>query len=98
MVKTIHKSSGHWVKILRYLWRSAQLDRCPGYQLIAAQECRFGVMRQAAEKVLEPARNAAQRKRRRQRLVEATLEFWIDMFDHHLKDSEFENGVISGLA
>ncbi|KAK3615680.1 hypothetical protein LTR56_026441 [Elasticomyces elasticus] len=98
MVKTVHRYSGHWVKILRYLWRSVQLDRRPDYQFTGAQECQFGVMRQAANKVLEPTRNAAQRKRRRQRLVEATLEFWIAMFDHHLKDSEFENGVISGLA
>ncbi|KAK3621118.1 hypothetical protein LTR56_022982 [Elasticomyces elasticus] len=98
MVKTVHRYSGHRVKILRYLWRNAPLDRSPDYQFTAAQKCRFGVMRQAANKVLEPTRNTAQRKRRRQRLVEATLEFWIAMFDHHLKDSEFENGVISGLV
>lgn len=29
---------------------------------------------------------------------EASLAFWIAMFDHELKDREFESGVISAAA
>ena len=49
----------------------------------------------------EPRRRGSTRQKHedRQRALEAAcLEFWIAMFDHELTTSEFESGIISGLA
>ena len=41
---------------------------------------------------------ATRKERRRQAIEDACIAFWIAIFDHKLKDSEFESGVINGLA
>lgn len=35
---------------------------------------------------------------RRQAIEDACSSFWISMFEHELRDDEFESGVISELA
>ena len=40
----------------------------------------------------------ARKKSRRQAIEDACMVFWIAMFDHELKDSEFKSGITSGLA
>jgi superfamily II DNA/RNA helicase len=96
--KTIWKYSGHWIKMLRYIWRTAGKQHRPDYQLTPEQTRRLTVMQQAAAAVKSNRGTQEERRRQRQQLVQAVLEFWIAMFDHHLKDREFESGIISALA
>jgi hypothetical protein len=34
----------------------------------------------------------------REGVIQTSLEFWVAMFDHDLKDNEYENAMLSGLA
>ena len=46
----------------------------------------------------ERQRRQRQKRRQQHRFVDASMSFWIAMFDHELKDREYESGVLSGLA
>jgi hypothetical protein len=35
---------------------------------------------------------------KREEIIQASSTFWVAMFDHDLKDNEYENAVLSGLA
>ena len=34
----------------------------------------------------------------REGVIRASSDFWVAMFDHNLKDNEYENAMLSGLA
>lgn len=46
-----------------------------------------------------PTRSKTERKnKRRQAIKDTCLMFWISMFDHELKDSDFKSGIMSRLV
>ncbi len=104
-VKTIRKYCDSWVHILRCIWRTALQRERPKYTITERQSRCLEQLQEAA--ALEgrdheedgPGRSNAQRmKERRQAIEDACGIFWIAMFDHELKDSEFKSGIMSGLA
>jgi hypothetical protein len=43
-------------------------------------------------------RRDARKAARRDAIEEASLAFWIAMFDHKMKDHEYDSAIVSGLA
>ena len=102
-VKTIRKYSDSWVKILRYIWRTADRAERPKYYFTQRQsECLTHLQSVARpddeDDADEDESPAARRKRREKAIEDACMTFWIAMFDQELKDSEFKSGIISALA
>lgn len=104
-VKTIRKYSDSFVHILRYWWRTARQEERPKYEMTERQMSWMQRLQdvaapeQVGHEVETPLRSRAQRKEERRKAIEdACLMLWIAMFDHELKDNEFESGIISGLA
>ena len=104
-VKTIRKYSDSWVSIQRYIWRTAHQKEKPKYHITQRQlECLERLQEVAApdfsvEREESRVPNGMMRKEeRRQAIEDACMMFWIAMFDHELKDSEFKSGIVSGLA
>ena len=115
-VQTLQKYADRWVKILRYLWRTAEKakEERPDYRMTQRQTEALAHLKAVAASVVEgeeggsiptttpsaSPRPPRQRQKRRQqhRFVAASMSFWIAMFDHELKDREYESGVLSGLA
>jgi superfamily II DNA helicase RecQ len=101
-VSTIRKYMEVWVEMLRYIWRTSTQEKRPRYRLTVKQEMRLQQLQQSVAK----ADNGTSRRKtghrektaRRERIEAAILSFWIAMFDHELKEHEFESGVISALA
>lgn len=63
----------------------------PKYRLSAAQ-------RQALTQLQYAASGRVSSSNKREEIIQASLTFWVAMFDHDLKDNEYENAVLSGLA
>jgi hypothetical protein len=101
-VVTIRKYSRVWVKVLRYIWRTEGRDFRPDYELTAEQAARLGDLQRSVEIWRvgpdEGGRTAAAVRKAAAAAEEASLAFWIAMFDHELKDREFESGIISAAA
>ena len=104
-VKTIRKYSDNWVSIQRYIWRTAGQNEKPKYQMTKRQlECLERLQEVAAPESREEndersvASGTTRKEARRKAIEDACMTFWIAMFDHELKDSEFKSGIISGLA
>jgi hypothetical protein len=112
-VATIRKYSQVWVKVLRYIWRTESRDSKPDYELTPEQAARLGDLQQSVTvdrtgeddegEVRASGRRAARtavaaRKAAAAAAEEASLAFWIAMFDYKLKDREFESGIISAAA
>jgi hypothetical protein len=112
-VATIRKYSQVWIKILRYIWRTEGRDSKPDYELTPEQAARLGDLQQSVTvdragedgegEVVAGGRRAARtaaaaKKAAAAAAEEASLAFWIAMFDHELKDREFESGIISAAA
>ena len=112
-VATIRKYSRVWIKILRYIWRTDGRDSKPDYQLTPEQAARLGDLQHSVrvDRAGEDnegevraggrrtARTAAPATKAMAAVAEeASLAFWIAMFDHELKDREFESGIISAAA
>ncbi|KAL9628824.1 MAG: hypothetical protein Q9204_005638 [Flavoplaca sp. TL-2023a] len=106
-VKTIRKYSNVLVEILRYIWRTASEKDRPKYEMterqrkclqkvrdVTAPGSRENVDVEDSQGESRTARKGA----RREAIEEAFSTFWVAMFDHELKDSEFKSGIISGLA
>jgi len=115
-VNTIRKYIDVWLKILRYIWRTSDLEKesRPGYELTSKQERYLRMVKKTAE-ITESKEKGDSRgreevgsqrreleeeeKKKRQEYIERRLlQFYIAMFDHHYKDTEYINGVISALA
>lgn len=90
-VKTIRKYANVFTQILRYIWRTAEMSERPKYRLSAAQ-------RQALTRLQYAASGRVSSSDKREEITQASLTFWVAMFDHDLKDNEYENAVLSGLA
>jgi hypothetical protein len=100
------------VKILPYIWRTEGKDLQPDYELIAEQAVRLGDLQRSVkvDQVGEDeeegegrtsgrrASRTAAATKRAAAAEEARLAFWIAMFNHELKDREFESGIISAAA
>jgi superfamily II DNA helicase RecQ len=91
-VKTIRKYSDSWVHIMRYLWRTAFEKERPKYKWTERQSQSMRHLQ-----TITSDRSGTQHARR-EAIEEACFTFWIAMFDHELKDSEFDSGIMSGLA
>ncbi len=104
--KTVRKYSDVFVSKLRYLWRTAQQETKPKYFMTKRQSQCLERLRDVAapEKFCSYTEGTriesitARKAKRRQAIEDARMLFWIAMFDHELKDSEFKSGIISGLA
>lgn len=112
-VNTIRKYSDIWVKLLRYIWRTHRKEQRPCYHLTAEQARSIGLLidlcseYEEEEEELRNTEDVSARarqirrtkiKERREAIEKACLDFWITIFDHEIKDTEFECGIISGLA
>jgi len=112
-VAMIRKYSWVWVKMLRYIWRTEGRDSKPDYELTLEQAARLGDLQQSVEVDQaeedeegevragsgQVARTAAAATKAIAAVVEeASLAFWIAMFNHELKDREFESSIISAAA
>ncbi|XP_022163480.1 uncharacterized protein LOC111028984 [Myzus persicae] len=90
-IQTIRKYASVFTQILRYIWRTAKMSERPKYRLTDAQQ-------QALARLQHAASGRISSSRGREDVVRASSEFWVAMFDHDLKDNEFENAMLSGLA
>ena len=89
--KTIRKYANVFTQILRYIWRTAEMSGRPKYRLTDAQQQALARLQHAAsERVLSSDV--------REGVIRASSDFWVAMFDHDLKDNEYENAMLSGLA
>ena len=105
---TIRKYSRVWVKVLRYIWRTGQRERGegnrPDWTFTQQQERHFRSMVAAMreEGQMRQSQRQSQRrtdmKKNQEEMEEHCLHFWMTMFDHELKASEYESGIISALA
>ena len=92
-VQTIRKYARVWTKILRYIWRTAERQRRPDYELTEEQKRSLAGLQDSVD-----GEQRAAKKDKASTTDNASLAFWIAMFDHELKDREFESGVISAAA
>ncbi|KAK0910966.1 hypothetical protein LTR91_019977 [Friedmanniomyces endolithicus] len=97
-VKTVRKYSGHWVKILRYIWRTHAREHRPQYALSGKQCEQLAHLQAMAVQVIEHSNSIREQAKAKRQLVRRCLQFWLSMFDQPLKDCEFQSGIISGLA
>ena len=109
-VQTIRKYSDRFVRILRYIWRTEAVEKRPEYCLTNRQQTELKELRRQAARIAQRERSmptpdtvefiqqSRRQIHRRGRLVNQCITFWIAMFDHQLKDNEFESAIISGLA
>lgn len=87
-VQTIRRYTEKFVKILRYIWRTEQMEDRPEYRLTRLQQAKLQDYRREATKV----------NGQKDESIGVALEFWIAMFDHKLGDREFDSAILSGLA
>ncbi|KAK5685704.1 hypothetical protein LTR17_027001 [Elasticomyces elasticus] len=99
-VKTVKKYTEHWVKILRYIWRTTKWKRRPKYRLTDAQKRSLQRVRVvAANSRIDGIQSSKEvRTETRAELQRECLKFWISMFNHELQDREFDSAIMSGLA
>jgi len=90
-VQTIRKYANVFTQILRYIWRTADVPGRPEYRLTIAQQ-------RALARLQDAASGRVSSSDEREGIIRASSEFWVAMFDHDLKDNEYENAVLSGLA
>lgn len=103
--KTIRKYSDHWVKVLRYVWRTHLRASKPLYTLTPRQsQCMQSIKASCNRDDEETSSESSQGgsradiRNRRQRIEDGCLSFWIAMLDHELKAGEYKSGMMSGLA
>lgn len=111
-INTIRKYSAHWVKILRYIWRTYEKEEKAAYRLTSRQgQClqAFKAVANRDDEVSQidavedenrtaPSSPGEKRMGRQKQLDCACMEFWIAMFDDELKDSDYESGIVSVLT
>ncbi|KAK4887937.1 hypothetical protein LTR49_028913, partial [Elasticomyces elasticus] len=102
--QSIDKYSARWSQILRYIWRTADKGERPKYRLTARQRSSLDIFKMLARREGEDEQgervtrtsSAREEQEWREAMQVAALTFWIAMFDHELRDSEYESGIISG--
>ena len=90
-VKTIRKYADVFVKILQYIWQTADIAERPKYRLTDSQQRALTELQRAA---LEQATSDNERDG----IIQASLDFCIAIFDHDLKDDKYKNTMLSRLA
>ncbi|KAK5706932.1 hypothetical protein LTR97_001924 [Elasticomyces elasticus] len=95
-VQSLRKYMQVWIKMLRYIWRTADRKNVPRYRSTKAQRTQLERFRAACQK---PEGECQQDARWRQEAAEkASMVFWVQMFDQELRDNEFDSGIVSALA
>ncbi|KAK3615709.1 hypothetical protein LTR56_026428 [Elasticomyces elasticus] len=99
-VETAKKYTEHWVKILRYIWRTAEWKERPKYRLTDAQKKRLVRVKIAAANSRTDSMQGSKEARAEAKagLQEECLMFWIIMLNHELRDREYDSAIMSGLA
>jgi len=90
-IKTIRKYANVFTQILRYIWRTAEMSERPKHRLTNAQQ-------QALARLRNAASGRVSSSDEREGVIRASSNFGIAMFDHDLKDNEYENAMLSRLA
>jgi len=92
-VVTIKKYTEVWVKILRYIWRTADVEEGerPRYRFTDKQ-------REMFEEWRELARDALTNKEWKEAMIDRACQFWLAMFDQHIHSDHHKSGVLSGVA
>lgn len=90
-IQTIRKYANIFTQILRYIWRTAKMPERPKYRLTDVQQQTLARLQHAASGRISSSHG-------REDVIRASSEFWVAMFDHDLKDNEYENAMLSGLA
>ena len=101
--RSIKKYTEVWLKILRYIWRTAAKENRPKYTLTDRQRGCLSELHAATREEIEAEEGREKKqgnkgKELREATEGACLRFWLAMFDHELQDDEYESGIISGLA
>lgn len=94
---TLRKYCTVWVKLLRYLWHSQQWEKRPPYIFNLQQSKAFADMQYKAG-LSTTDLTKQQVTEQQDELQWAVGSFWGSMLRHTLSDSEFESGLISGIA
>ena len=97
-----------WVELLRYIWRTVDQAERPGYRITEEQSTRLQHLQHAVARHVgnsneqsgtsRTGRRDARKAARRDAIEEASLAFWIAMFDHEMKNHEYDSAIVSGLA
>jgi superfamily II DNA helicase RecQ len=90
-IKTVRKYANVFTQILRYIWRTAEMSERPAYRLTIGQQ-------QALAQLQHASSGRISSSDKREDIIRASSEFWVAMFDHDLRDKEYENAMLSGLA
>ena len=92
-VVTIKKYIEVWVKILRYIWRTCDVDEeeRPRYRLKEEQKESF-------KQWQELSRQEEKGKQWKEEMKNRAGIFWLTMLDQRIHSDHHENGMISGLA
>jgi superfamily II DNA helicase RecQ len=101
--RSIKKYTEVWLKVLRYIWRTAAKENRPKYTLTDRQRGCLSELHAATREEIEAEEEWGSRqgnggRKRREATERACLGFWLAMFDHELQDDEYESGIMSGLA
>jgi superfamily II DNA helicase RecQ len=108
-VKTLRGYMTVWVELLRYIWRTADRAERPEYRITEEQSIHLQRLQQATARhegnnddkysgLSRTGRRDARKTVRSDAIEEASLAFWIAMFDHEMKGHEYDSAIISGLA
>ncbi|KAK4551452.1 hypothetical protein LTR86_011159, partial [Recurvomyces mirabilis] len=95
-VQSLRKYMEVWVRMLRYIWRTADQDDMRRYRLTDAKRTALQRLYRACQ--IDEGESRAGAVERQTAAEKARIVFWIRMFDHELQDDEFDSGVISALA
>jgi len=102
-VKTLRGYMTVWVEMLRYIWRTVDLEQRPDYRITEEQSARLqqlrhSVTRHDRSRLPRAEGSDARKAARRDAIEDASLAFWIAMFDHEMKNHEYDSAIVSGLA
>jgi superfamily II DNA helicase RecQ len=84
-------------KLVRYLWRSQGWPKRPAYIFTAEQELALEELRNAGLEFPEQGKRQ-ERREGKERIRDSIVAFWMSLIQHPLDDSEWDSGLISGLA
>ena len=107
-VKTLRNYMAVWVELLRYIWRTVDRAERPGYRITEEQSTRLQNLQHAVARrardgneqsgTSRTGKRDARKAARRDAIEKASLAFWIAMFDHEMKNHEYDSAIVSGLA
>ncbi|KAK4551607.1 hypothetical protein LTR86_011031, partial [Recurvomyces mirabilis] len=83
-VQSLRKYMELWVRMLRYIWRTADQDKMRRYRLTDAQRVASQRLYRARQK--DEGESRAEAVERQTAAEKASIVFWIRMFDHELQD------------